>query len=209
MGELRYYTWGIYVSSCFLFFFPSWWGVNSLGGRNLAISGVAMKLTPQEKWKILPIVEQLGEPPTIGIRQLKGDSTLSGCTAIHNHQTSTKRKFWKDQTSNVLKSQFNSKYACYNTLLWLTGVFEEVSWTLEFSLDIWKTHSLTLQKTSPKTTNGNSRTFTLHRLIFTFTLVLKKTRKKMASTKIFFCFKKKLTKKVRYPAVRLGYHFPS
>lgn len=88
-GRVTFYTWGIYVSSCFLFFFQLV-GVNSLGGRNLAISGVAMKLTPQEKWKILPIVEQLGEPPTIGIRQLKGDSALSGCTAIHNHQTTTK-----------------------------------------------------------------------------------------------------------------------
>ena len=191
LGELRF-TLGVFTYHLVFCCFFQFVGVNSLGGRNLAISGVAMKLTPQEKWKILPIVEQLGEPPTIGIRQLKGDSTLSGWTAIHNHQTSTKRKFWKDQTSNVLKSQFPSKYACYNTLPWLTGVFEEVSWTLEFSLDIWKTHSLTLQKTSPKTTSGNSRTFTLHRLLFIFTLVLKNT-KKNGIDKDLFLLKKRQT----------------
>lgn len=109
LGELRF-TLGVFTYHLVFCFFFQLVGVNSLGGRNLAISGVAMKLTPQEKWKILPIVEQLREPPTIGIRQLKGDSTPSGWTAIHNHQTSTKRKFWKDQTSNVLKSQFPSKY---------------------------------------------------------------------------------------------------
>ena len=40
----------------FFGFFPVGGGGPILGGgRNLAISAVAMKLTPQEKWKILPI----------------------------------------------------------------------------------------------------------------------------------------------------------
>lgn len=53
----------------------------------------------------------------MGIPQLKGDSTLSGRTASHNHQTSTGNdQSPKRYRVSSLKSPFTSKHACYNTL---------------------------------------------------------------------------------------------
>lgn len=177
-GRVTFYTWGIYVSSCF--FFPVGGG-QFFGGEKSCHFWCCNEAHPTREVEDTACCSSSLVNRPMGIPQLKGDSTLSGRTASHNHQTSTGNdQSPKRYRVSSLKSPFTSKHACYNTLPWLTGVFEEVSWTLEFSLDIWKhTHSL-YRKTTTVILEPSPYT-----VDFYFSLVIRKSPMFLASLEFF------------------------